>query len=66
VSPASTVPLQNQQSLFNVLKRCQIKKVVNYKIPYFHNLTICTIFIRVVASFDKVVVIMFTKSISLM
>jgi hypothetical protein len=41
------------------------KKVVNYEVPFFHNLTICTIFIRVVASFDKVVVILFTKSISL-
>jgi DUF917 family protein len=27
MSPASTVPLQNQQSLFKVVKRCQIKKL---------------------------------------
>jgi hypothetical protein len=27
MSPASTVPLQNQQSLIKVLKRCQIKKL---------------------------------------
>jgi hypothetical protein len=54
----STIP-------FEVVKCCQIKKVVNYKVPYFHNLSIYTIFIRVVASFDKVVVILFTKSISL-
>jgi hypothetical protein len=27
MSPASTVPLQNQQSLFKVVKHCQIKKL---------------------------------------
>jgi hypothetical protein len=37
------------------------KKVVNYKVPYFQNLSTGTIFIWVVASFDKVVVILFTK-----
>jgi hypothetical protein len=26
-APASTVPLQNQQSLFKAVKRCQIKKL---------------------------------------
>jgi hypothetical protein len=65
MSTANTVPLQNQQSIFKAVKRCQIKKVVNYKVPYFHNLSICTTFIWVVASFDKLVVILFTKSTSL-
>jgi hypothetical protein len=54
----STISFLSSKTLSN-------KKVVNYKVPYFHNLSICTIFIQVVASFDKVVVIMFTKSISL-
>jgi hypothetical protein len=50
---------------FKVAKTLSNKKVLNYKVPYFHNLLIYTIFIRVAASFEKVVVILFTKCISL-